>query len=147
MVYIINIIIIIAGSVKYYHNDIQCISTSVKKINSNFNSIPSSNSDSNSDSNRETRIAFLAFHRSKLTVIVIASKPPRLEFYSECKVFAVCNHVNTQLRYTMSGPEQANFVWSGHTISFIGMCARTKSRGVWGHAPPGNFPNVYPLKK
>ena len=92
----IHIIIIIVGSVKYYHNDIQCISISVKKNwkcltpnssipNSNFNSIPSSNFDSNS-SNRETTIAcglFLAFHRSKLTVIVIA---PRLEFYSECKL-------------------------------------------------------------
>ena len=24
-----------------------------------------------------------------------------------------------------TGPEQANFVWSGHTISFIGVCARS----------------------
>ena len=44
-----------------------------------------------------------------------------------------------------SGPEQANFVWSGHTT--IGVCAHTQSRGVWGHAPQGKFQNVHPLKQ
>ena len=52
----------------------------------------------------------------------------------------------TVILLQLAGPEQANFVWSGHTISFIGVCAHTQSRGVWGHAPQGNFQNVHPLK-
>ena len=50
------------------------------------------------------------------------------------------------LTLDITGPEQANFVLSGHTISFIGVCARTQSRGFWGHAPSGKFQNIHPLK-